>query len=71
MSFALTLFGGERGQGGNKEPVNSNVYYETLGIAIDADEKAIRKAYRNLAMKHHPDKGGDAEICRKGYISFL
>ncbi|MCC6314040.1 MAG: J domain-containing protein [Thermomicrobiales bacterium] len=30
-------------------------YYETLGVARDADEKAIRSAYRKLARKLHPD----------------
>ena len=30
-------------------------YYETLGIARTADEKAIRSAYRKLARQHHPD----------------
>ena len=29
--------------------------YETLGVARDADVGAIRKAYRKLARKHHPD----------------
>jgi DnaJ-class molecular chaperone len=29
--------------------------YEVLGVARDADEDAIRKAYRRLARKHHPD----------------
>ena len=29
--------------------------YSTLGVARDADADAIRKAYRNLARKHHPD----------------
>jgi DnaJ-class molecular chaperone len=29
--------------------------YETLGVARDASPDAIRKAYRNLAKKHHPD----------------
>nr|WP_321986084.1 DnaJ C-terminal domain-containing protein [uncultured Lichenicoccus sp.] len=29
--------------------------YTTLGVARDADAGAIRKAYRNLARKHHPD----------------
>ena len=29
--------------------------YETLGVARDADEAAIRTAYRTLAKKHHPD----------------
>ncbi len=29
--------------------------YETLGVARDADQDAIRKAYRKLAKAHHPD----------------
>jgi DnaJ-class molecular chaperone len=30
-------------------------YYQTLNVARDADDKAIRAAYRKLARKHHPD----------------
>src|SRR5579862_4469389 len=30
-------------------------YYQTLGVARDAGEDDIRKAYRKLARKHHPD----------------
>ena len=33
--------------------------YKTLQVPTDATEKDITKAYRTLAMKHHPDKGGD------------
>lgn len=37
-------------------------YYEVLGVTKDADAKEIKKAYRNLAKEHHPDKeGGDEE----------
>jgi len=31
-------------------------YYKILGVGRDADEKAIKKAYRRLAMKYHPDR---------------
>lgn len=35
--------------------------YDLLGIKNTASQDEIKKAYRKLSTKHHPDKGGDAE----------
>jgi curved DNA-binding protein len=36
-------------------------YYEVLGVPRDADQDAIRRAYRKLARKYHPDLNSDSE----------
>ena len=37
-----------------KSQFDSDDYYEVLGVSKDADEAAIKKAYRMLAIKWHP-----------------
>ncbi|MDP7078599.1 MAG: DnaJ domain-containing protein [Candidatus Undinarchaeales archaeon] len=36
--------------------------YQALGVKSGAGEKDVKDAYRSLAMQHHPDRGGDANI---------
>lgn len=34
--------------------------HDVLGVAPNATREEVREAFRKLAMKHHPDRGGDA-----------
>jgi len=43
----------------------SESYYDTLGVSKDSSKSEIKKAYKKMANKHHPDKGGDAEQFKK------
>ena len=36
-------------------------YYKILGVKNNANKQEIKRAYRNLAIKNHPDKGGKDE----------
>ena len=52
--------GGMPGRGGGRRaPTDTTKLYKILGVAKDDDAATIKKAYRKLAVKNHPDKGGD------------
>jgi DnaJ family protein A protein 2 len=47
------------GGGRPKKDIDTQKYYDFLGVKKDATTDEVKKAFRKLALKAHPDKGGD------------
>lgn len=73
MSFFHSFFSGQGGgeedffsqqqggRGGPKKEVNTTKFYEILGVPKTASADEIRRSYRKLAAKYHPDKEGGSQ----------
>lgn len=55
-------FGGSNGRSKQEKPVDTTKLYEALGVEKTASQEEIRKAYKKMAYKHHPDRGGDQAV---------
>ena len=42
-------------------------YYDILGVSGDADKATIKKAYRRLAIRYHPDRNPDDRECERKF----
>jgi curved DNA-binding protein len=47
-----------------------NEHYTTLGVSETATADEIKKSYRKLANKHHPDKGGDQDTFKNISVAY-
>lgn len=46
-------------------------YYEILGVSADASHDDIKKSFRHLALKYHPDKNRNSEESRLKFVKIV
>lgn len=46
-------------------------YYEILGVSPSATSEEIKKSFRNLAMKYHPDKNRNSEDSKQKFMKIV
>ena len=65
-----TAFFARMGVEAAREKLGRDSPYSILGVEPGSDWLAIKKAYRKLALQHHPDRGGDPELFLKIQAAF-
>ena len=68
--FKQGFFGGGFPGGFSEEDhepqeIENKKLYEVLGLSQSATQDEIKRAFRKLAIQHHPDKGGDQELFKE------
>jgi preprotein translocase subunit Sec63 len=61
---SLEMPSAQKGRKEDKKEINNKKFYELLGVDQKAPEADIKRAFKKLAIKKHPDKGGDPEEVR-------
>lgn len=61
--------GGRGGPPQKKKEIDNTKYYTLLGVTKEQSADEIKKAFRKIALKAHPDKGGDPEKVRAPAVS--
>ena len=46
-------------------------YYDILGISQNATQEEIKKSFRNLALKYHPDKNKNSEESKQKFMKII
>lgn len=68
-AFTENFMGG-RGAGAQKKKVDTTKYYNLLNVTKEATQDEIKKSFRKIAIKEHPDKGGDAEKFKEITVAY-